>query len=142
MRPEANAKKKILALQRRKAQLSAFIAFIKTHPLTAAEGTLVALPNRTGLRFDYALIRPVWVRGKPALRLEKYSDDSDVLPPIEDPLDFASRTVAEDVSKLSDKQLLRLLDKVHRELMPEVLRSSNPAREHVPQRRVGGSKVC
>jgi hypothetical protein len=74
MRPELNVKKKVLALERRKKQVDALIAFIKTHPLTAAEGRLFGVAHRTALLFEgYALIRPIWVEGKPALRLEKYS---------------------------------------------------------------------
>ncbi len=123
MRPEANVqknvKKKVLALEHRKAQFEALIVFIKTHPLTAAEGRLAGLANRTGLLFDYALIRPLWGKGKPVLRLEKYSEDWFELHPDDDPLDSPERTVCEDVSKLSDRKVLRLLDKVHRELVPE-----------------------
>lgn len=120
MRPETNVKKKVLALERRKAQLDGLIAFLKSHPRIAAEGVLFAFPGRIGLKFgDYALIRPLLEDGEPVLRLEKFSEDWYELHPDEDPLDFTSRTVAEDVSKLSDKKVSALLEKIHRELAPE-----------------------
>jgi hypothetical protein len=121
MKTELNIKKKVLALERRKAQFDALIRFIKAHPHAASEATLCALRHRTGLYFcDFAIIRPVWKNNKPALRLEKSTEDwSERFPNDLDPFDFSNRTVCEDVSRLSDTKLLRLLDKVHRELIPE-----------------------
>jgi hypothetical protein len=121
MRPELNVKKKVQSLERRKAQFNALIEFIKTHPLTACEGTLLPLAHRTGLIFDdYAIIRPMWEGKRPTLRLEKYSENwYEIHPEDSDPFDFSSRTVRDDVSKLSDKKVVALLNDVHRELIPE-----------------------
>src|ERR1700676_5229732 len=121
MRPELNVKKKVQALERRKAQFHALIKFIKTHPLSACEGTLLPLAHRTGLIFDdYAIIRPMWKCSRPTLRLEKYSENwYEIHPDDFDPFDFRNRTVRDDVSKLSDKKVLALLHEVHRELIPE-----------------------
>jgi hypothetical protein len=120
MRPNLNVKKKVQALERRKAQFDALIKFIKTHPLTACEGRLFAFAHRTGLMFDdYAVIRPMWDGNKPALRLEKYSEDWFAVHPEDDPLDFTERTVCDDVSRLSDKKVMAMLEKIHRELVPE-----------------------
>lgn len=53
------------------------------------------------------------------LALEKYTEDWYYCNPNDDPFDFSKRTICEDVSKLSDKQLEKLLDGMHRELTPE-----------------------
>jgi hypothetical protein len=121
MRPELNIKKKVQALERRRSQFDALVEFIKTHPKTACECTLLPLAHRTGLLFDgYAIIRPMWKGNKPTLRLEKYLENWYELHPDDfDPFDFRARTVFEDVSKMSDKKVLDVLDKVHRELLPE-----------------------
>jgi hypothetical protein len=121
MRPELNFRKKVKALERRKAHLDALIDFIKTHPLTAAESRLFAFAHKTGLIFeDYAVIRPIWKSDKPALRLERHSEDSFKLYPEDDnPQEPGARSVCDDVTGLSDTELMALLEKLHRELVPE-----------------------
>jgi hypothetical protein len=121
MRLELTIKKKVQALERRRSQCGALIDFIKTHPQTACECTLLPLAHRTGLLFDgYAIIRPMWKGNKPTLRLEKYLENwYEIHPDDFDPLDFRARTVCEDVSKMSDIKVLDVLDKIHRELVPE-----------------------
>jgi hypothetical protein len=111
----------VAALERRKVQIDALIKFIKTHPLTACEGALLPLAHRTGLIFhDYAVLRPMWKGSKPTLRLEKYLENWHELHPDDyDPFDFRARTVCDDVSSMSDKRVLALLNEVHRELIPE-----------------------
>ncbi|HWW16058.1 MAG TPA: hypothetical protein VN310_15460 [Candidatus Dormibacteraeota bacterium] len=121
MRPEQNVKKKVLALERRRAQVDALIDFVKSHPLTAYESTLLPLNSRPGLYFeDFAIIRPLWSKGRVVLRLEKHAENwLEIHPEDWDPFDFRQRTVCEDVSRMTDKKVLRLLDKVHCELIPE-----------------------
>jgi hypothetical protein len=121
MRPELNVRNKVLALERRKKQLDALIVFIKTHPLTATEGILRPLNNRPGLYFpDYAIIRPLWVKGRPTLRLEEYPENwFEFLREGSGPFDLKLQVVCADVSRLSDKKVFGLLDKVHRQLVPE-----------------------
>jgi hypothetical protein len=75
MRPELNAQRKILALERRRALVEALIHFIRTHPEAASEGRLVPLAHRTGLRYDFAVIRPMWKNGRVVLRLENYLEE-------------------------------------------------------------------
>ena len=121
IRPELNAKKKIAALERRRALIDALIEFIRTHPESSSEGYLQPLASRTGLRYDYAEIRPMWKDNKVVLRLEKYLENWDELHPDERLSWFDGpehRIVRDDVSKMSDKRLLTLLDKVHQELIP------------------------
>ena len=116
MRPELNAKRKIQALKRRKALLDALIAFVRAHPNISSEARLHPLYNRTGLYFyDTAVIRPLWVKDKVVLRLEKYSED---LASSEgyDPFDVDARMVCEDVSKIPEKRLEKILAKLDEEL--------------------------
>jgi hypothetical protein len=116
VRPELNAKKKIIALEHRKALLDALIAFVRTHPKVSSEAVLRQLYNRTGLYFyDTAIIRPLWVKNKVVLRLEKYTED---LADSEDydPFDAESRTICEDVSKMTEKKLGKVLDKLDKKL--------------------------
>ena len=120
MRPELNVKKKVQALERRKEELDALIAFVKNHPLTACECTLRPLNNRPGLYFaDYAIIRPVHDGSKARLRLEKYAENWYALHPEDDRFDFTRRTVIKDVSEMPDAALLEMLDEVHQEMIPE-----------------------
>lgn len=117
---EANVTKKVRALERRRAQLEALIKFIKTHPRTASEAYLRPLNNRPGLYFyDLAIIRPLSIKDRVILRLEKYTEDWQVREPGFDPFDFSKRTVCQDVSKMSDRKLGKILDQLHEELYPE-----------------------
>jgi hypothetical protein len=64
MRPEAKAKRKIEALERRRALIDHMIEFIRTHPNPVDGADLHSLANRTGLRYDFAVIRPLWDKGR------------------------------------------------------------------------------
>ena len=121
MKPEANVKKKVQALDRRKGQIDWLIAFLQSHPLVASECILRPLWHRLGLYFsDYALIRPLFGKnGGHILRLEKYGEKWQELHPEDDPMDGSLRTVCEDVSKMPEKKLLRMLTRIHMELAPE-----------------------
>jgi hypothetical protein len=55
IRPQINCKRKIEALERRRALIDALIEFIRTHPLSVEGAHLHPLANRTGLRYDYAV---------------------------------------------------------------------------------------
>jgi hypothetical protein len=112
LRPELNAKKKIIALEHRKALLDALIAFVRTHPNISSDARLHPLYNRTGLYFhDAAIIRPLRVKDKVILRLEKYTEDLAYSEGY-DPFDAESRTICKDVSKMSEKKLEKILDKL------------------------------
>jgi hypothetical protein len=104
-------------LKRRKALLDALIAFIRTHPNVSSEAVLRPLYNKTGLYFyDTAIIRPLWVRDKVLLRLEKYTEDLAYRDPDYDQFDSSKRMVCKDVSKMSENKLERLLNKLDKEL--------------------------
>jgi hypothetical protein len=60
MQPEIKAKRKIEALERRRALIDVLIEFIRTHPLSVDGSSLIPLANRIGLRYDFAVIRPLW----------------------------------------------------------------------------------
>lgn len=122
MRPETKAKRKIEALERKRALIDSLIEFIRTHP-NAVDGS--DLDRFAKLQYDYAIIRPRWDRTKNCvvLRLEKWIDG-------EDPYDryeesdgiFAinrSRIVSEDVTDVPDEKLCEMLDDIHYELIPE-----------------------
>lgn len=119
VRPELNAKKKIIALEHRKALLDALIDFVRTCPNISSESVLRQLYDRTGLYFyDTAIIRPLWDKHKDRviLRLEKYSEE---LADDYDPTDPESRTVCADVSNMSEKKLEKILDGLYKELHPD-----------------------
>ena len=119
--PAANAKRKIDALERRRVLIEALIEFIRTHPLSVDGAHLHPLANRTGLRYDYAVIRPLWDKDEVVLRLEKYLENWSELNP--DDFEYmgvsAGRIVCEDVSQISDDKLLAMLEDLHYELIPE-----------------------
>jgi hypothetical protein len=95
--------------------IDALIAFIRTHPDISSEATLRPLRNRTGLYFyDIALIRPLWVKGKPVLRLEKYTETITSSEGY-NPFDLDERMVCEDVSKMSETKLEKILAKLNEE---------------------------
>jgi hypothetical protein len=120
MRPELNAKHKIKALERRKPLIDALIEFIRTHPNVSSDAVLQPLHNRTGLYFyDTAIIRPLWVKHKVVLRLEKYTEDWVYRDPNYDQFDTSSRTVCEDVSQMPEDDLEAILDKLDQELHPD-----------------------
>jgi hypothetical protein len=118
VRPELNAKHKIQALERRKLLIDALIAFIRTHPNISSEAVLRPLRKRTGLYFyDTAIIRPLWMKGKPVLRLEKYTETITSSEGY-NPFDLNARMVCEDVSRMSETKLEKILDNLDRELHP------------------------
>jgi hypothetical protein len=123
MRPETKAKRKIEALERRRALIDALIEFIRKHPNAVDGAELVPLANRTGLRYDFAIIRPLWNKGKNGvvLRLEKYLENwSEEYPDDGEWMGVSkSRIVTEDVANISDKNLCNMLDDLHAELIPE-----------------------
>jgi len=120
MRPELNAKHKIKALERRKPLIDALIEFIRTHPNVSSDAVLQPLHNRTGLYFyDTAIIRPLWVKDKVVLRLEKYTEDWVYRDPNYDQFDTSGRTVCEDVSQMPEDDLEAILDKLDQELHPD-----------------------
>ena len=122
MRPEIKAKRKIEALERRRSLIDALIEFIRTHPSSVDGSKLIPLANRTGLRYDFAVIRPLWAKGGVALRLEKWLEEWYELHP-EDFDEFMvispNRIVKEDVSDIPDEELSEMLDDLHYELIPE-----------------------
>lgn len=120
MRPELNVKKKIAALERQKSLLDTLIAFVKAHPQIASQANLhPSSAGKTGLKFEeYALIVSNWKDGKAALRLVKSGEDW-INTMDTDTFYNMERTLAEDVSEISDAELEALLDKVYREANPE-----------------------
>jgi hypothetical protein len=121
VRPDLNAKHRIKALERRKTLLDALIEFIRKHPNVSSDAILQPLHNKTGLYFyDTAIIRPLWLKEKVVLRLEKYTEDWNYRYPDDyDPFDTSKRTVCEDVSQLSEDDLEAVLDKLDQELHPD-----------------------
>jgi hypothetical protein len=120
LKPETALRKRLEALGRHQAMLDALSAFIKGHPKLVGDYSIHQLHGKLGLKFsDYALIVPNWKSSKAVLTLVKSGDDwintmeSDAYYRIE-------RTVAEDVSGMSDEQLENLLDKMYREANPDV----------------------
>ena len=116
MKPKFNVQKKIKALERRKAELDALISFIKTHPITANDATLIPLNNRPGLYiYDTAIIRPLTLKHKIVLRMEKRTEDWMTRDEFiyHAPFDTSRLTVCEDVSKISDKKLQGMLDHLY-----------------------------
>jgi hypothetical protein len=120
MRPEVNLKNKIRALERKKALLDALITFLRAHPDIASETVLHQLYNRIGLYFyDTAIVRPIWVKDRVALRLEKYTEDWGDRDADYDPFDTSKRTVCEDISGMSGEELERVLNRLDAELHPD-----------------------
>ena len=121
MRPEIKAKRKIEALERRRALIDALIEFIRTHPLSVDGSRLISLANRIGLRYDFAVIRPLWAKGGVALRLEKWLENWYELHPEDANFMVISpnQIVKKDVSNIPDEQLSEMLDDLHYELIPE-----------------------
>ncbi|MBZ5524357.1 MAG: hypothetical protein LAP21_19140 [Acidobacteriia bacterium] len=89
MKPEANVKKKVQALERRKEQIDWLIAFLQSHPLVASEGTLHPLGYRLGsISPSMRSSRPLYGKnGQHLLRLEKYGEKWQALHPEDDPMD-------------------------------------------------------
>lgn len=118
LKPETALRKKLEALGRHQAMLDALSAFIKGHPKLVSDYSIHQLHGKLGLKFsDYALIVPNWKSGKAVLTLVKSGDDwinmdSDAYYRME-------RTVAEDVSGMSDEQLENLLNKMYLEANPD-----------------------
>ena len=119
MKPDTSARKKVEALERRRAMLDALIRFVKAHPEVTSHAVLHPLAGKTGLSFpSYALIVPNWKDDKAVLRLVKSGEDwinsmdSDAYYRME-------RMIAEDVSGMSDKELEKLLDRMYQEANPD-----------------------
>jgi hypothetical protein len=131
MRPETKVKRKIEALERRRALIDHLIEFIRTHPNAVDGADLHPLANRTGLRYDYAVIRPLWDKGKNSvvLRLEKwledwygqYGEDDDWM------AISKKRIVNEDVTNIPDEKLCKILDEIHSELIPGDCEEEEPS---------------
>jgi hypothetical protein len=123
MRSETKAKRKIEALERRRALIDHLIEFIRTHPNAVDGADLHPLANRTGLRYDYAVIRPLWDKNKNGvvLRLEKWLENWYEQYGYDDDWMGISKTriVNEDVTDIPDEKLCEMLDDVHYELIPE-----------------------
>lgn len=65
--------RKLRALESRVELIQVLMKFLKRHPFVAEETVLWQLGKRVGLvYYDTAFIRPVWINGKPGLRLERY----------------------------------------------------------------------
>lgn len=108
MNHKAALAKKLRALQRRLALIEVLTAFLKKHPAVASRTVLFQFRDRIGLRFfDKAFIRPVYVDEKVALRLEKYVEDWEDYAGM-----VAEKTVCADISRLSRKELDKVLKKV------------------------------
>ena len=129
MRPETKAKRKIEALERRRALIDHLIEFIRTHPNAVDGADLHPLANRTGLRYDYAVIRPLWDKNRNGvvLRLEKWLENWEEQYGDDGLYDFTgnvagvgkSRIANEDVTNIPDEKLCEMLDHIHCELIPE-----------------------
>ena len=118
LKPETALRKRLEAVGRHQAMLDALSAFIKVHHKLVSDYSIHQLHGKLGLKFsDYALIVPNWKSSKAVLTLVKSGDDwinmdSDAYYRME-------RTVAEDVSGMSDEQLENLLDKTYLEANPD-----------------------
>jgi hypothetical protein len=116
LKPETRTRRTIETLEHHKALIDALIAFVKAHPSITSKSSVRALYGKEGLSFsDYALIVPYWNKGNIVLRLVKSGEawmykagSSDV-----------ETVVAEDVSRLSDDELERLLNGMYREVNPD-----------------------
>ncbi len=119
MKPDTSARKKVEALERRRAMLDALIRFVKAHPEVTSHAVLHPLAGKTGLNFpSYALIVPNWKDDKAVLRLVKSGEDW-INSMDSDAYYHMERTIAEDVSGMSDKELEKLLDRMHQEANPD-----------------------
>ncbi len=121
MRPETKAKRKIEALERRRALLDGLIEFVRTHPLSVDGAQLHPLAHRTGLRYDYAVIRPLWLKDRVVLRLERWLENWNELYPDDiEPMGVSKNRIAcEDVTSMPDEKLVEMLDDIHYQLIPE-----------------------
>jgi uncharacterized protein len=119
MKPDTSARKKVEALERRRAMLDALIRFVKAHPEVTSHAVLHPLAGKTGLNFpSYALIVPNWKDDHAVLRLVKSGEDW-INSMDSDAYYRMKRTIAEDVSGLSDKELEKLLDRMYQEANPD-----------------------
>ena len=125
MNPEAKAKRKIGALERRRALIDTLIEFIRTHPNAVDGADLHPMGQGTGLHYDFAVIRPRWDKGKNGvvLRLEKWLDGEDPSERYEASEGMMTISkqfiVSEDVNNLPDDKLCEMLEDIHYELIPE-----------------------
>jgi hypothetical protein len=100
--------KKLRALERRIVLAEALMKFLKKHPAVASRTLMWNLRHKPGLYFyDKAFIRPVWIKGRVALRLEKYMDPSERTDRWDE-----REVVCEDISELSRRELDVVLKKV------------------------------
>lgn len=119
LKSETSVRKKVAFLERRKTMLNALITFLQAHPELSNECSLFSLHGKVGLKFsEYALIVPFMKESKPVLRLKKSGDDWLILMDA-DAFYRMERTVAEDVSSMTDDELETLLDQVYREANPD-----------------------
>ena len=105
--PEEQLERKMAQLQRYVSRIEAVAVFLTKHPTLASKCKLAPLAGSVGLEFEErAFIRPL---GKHTivLRLERYSEDEK---------SYAERTVCEDVSVLSGRELANVLLQVNIDL--------------------------
>jgi hypothetical protein len=103
--PEEQLERKMAQLQRYVSRIEAVAVFLTKHPTLASKCKLVPLAGSVGLEFEERpFIRPL---GKHTivLRLERYSEDEK---------SYAERTVCEDVSVPSGRELATVLLQVQR----------------------------
>jgi hypothetical protein len=114
--PKIKARKRIETLQHHKALIDALIRFIKAHPTIMGDAQIISLYGKHALAFpQYALIIPYWSLGDITLRLVKAGEDWGNVKGY----DKMDKVVADDISRISDKKLLRLLDGMYREVNPD-----------------------
>ena len=110
MNHKAALAKKVRVFQARIAMTKALMSFLKKHPAVASRTLVWALSKKPALYFfEKAFIRPVIVKGQKhvALRLEKYFEDWEGYAGL-----IEKKTVCVDISRLSRKELDKVLKKV------------------------------
>jgi hypothetical protein len=114
--PKIKARKRIETLQHHKALIDALIRFIKAHPTIMCDAQIISLYGKHALAFpQYALIIPYWSLGDITLRLVKAGEDWGNV----SGYGKMDKVVADDISGISDKKLLRLLDGMYRGVNPD-----------------------
>jgi hypothetical protein len=114
MNHQAALAKKVRVFQARIAMAEALVRFLKKHPAVASRTLVWALSKKPALYFlERAFIRPVIVKGqnRVALRLEKYFEDWEEYAGL-----IEEKTVCADISRLSRKELDKVLKQVNIDL--------------------------
>lgn len=110
--------RKLAVFQRRIAMTQALMKFLKRHPAVASRTLVWSLSKKPALYFfEKAFIRPVISKDQKhvALRLEKYFEDWEEYAGLMD-----LKTVCPDISRLSRKELDKILKKVKIDLRKTV----------------------